>query len=98
MSNENDADKPCWFYVDAEPITGFREVMTKLQDRDINTKETALETILGSITNDDNYPDNLMISVLHYITIVDDIRLKKLVFLFWEVNLLVISGNRKKEQ
>ena len=49
-------------------------------------KEEALKLMLGSIVNDDTHPDNLMISVIHNITIVDDVKVKKLLFLFWEVN------------
>jgi vesicle coat complex subunit len=83
---KENSEKPCWFYIDSEPITSYREITTKLQSRDNPAKEKALSTILGSITNDDNYPDNLMINVIHNVSIVDDIKLKKLLFLFWEVN------------
>ena len=37
------------------------------------------------MVNDDNYPQDLMINVIHHLTIVDDINIKKLLFLFWEV-------------
>ncbi len=79
-------EKPCWFYVDAEPIASFREVQNQLSSKDIAEKEASLQKILGSIINDENYPDNLMMSAINYLTIVEDIRIKKLLFLFWEVN------------
>jgi len=80
-------EKPCWFYVDAEPIASFREVQNQLSSKDISEKESSLKKILGSIINDENYPDNLMMSAINYLTIVEDIRIKKLLFLFWEVKL-----------
>ncbi len=86
--DQNDSkEKPCWFYVDVEPITSFREVQNQLSSKDISQKETSLKKILGSIINDENYPDNLMMSAINYLTIVEDIRIKKLLFLFWEVIL-----------
>lgn len=88
MYNQNDTkqkEKACWLYIDNEPLVSYRDVQNKMTSKDINEKAEALRSILGSITNDDNYPDNLMISVIHHLTIVDDVRLKKLLFLFWEV-------------
>jgi vesicle coat complex subunit len=84
----NDDDKPCYFYIDAEPLTSYRDVLNKMMSKDIGDKEEALKTILGSITNDDSHPDNLMISVIHNLSIVDDVRIKKLLILFWEVKNL----------
>ena len=78
-------DKPCYFYIDAEPLNSYRDVLNKIMSRDFEDKEEALKTILGSIVNDDTHPDNLMISVIHNISIVDDVKVKKLLFLFWEV-------------
>ena len=83
--DEIEKEKPCWFYIDDEPLSSFREVQTQLGKKDMGEKESALRTILGSITNDENYPDNLMMSAINYLTIVEDIRVKKLLFLFWEV-------------
>jgi coatomer subunit beta len=78
-------EKPCWFYVESEPINSFKEVQTKMASKDLEEKKEALKTIIGSITNDDNYPDNLMMQVIHNLTIIDDVSVKKLLFLFWEV-------------
>lgn len=80
-------EKPCWFYIDSEPLTSFREVQNQLSSKDIGEKEASLKKILGSIINDENYPDNLMMSAINYLTIVEDLRVKKLLFLFWEVKL-----------
>lgn len=84
--DEIEKEKPCWFYIDDEPLSSFREVQTQLSSKEIPEKENALRKILGSITNDDKYPDNLMMSAINYLTIVEDIKVKKLLFLFWEVN------------
>ena len=78
-------EKPCYLYIDDEPITSYREVIKKISSKDNTEKESALKTILGSMVNDDNYPQDLMINVIHHLTIVDDINIKKLLFLFWEV-------------
>lgn len=83
--NAIEDDKPCYFYIDAEPLSSYREVLNKMMSKDIGDKEEALKRILGSITNDDTHPDNLMISVIHNLSIVDDVRIKKLLILFWEV-------------
>jgi vesicle coat complex subunit len=82
-SKEN--EKPCWFYIDGEPLNSFREVQTKMASKNFTDKEEALKLMLKSITNDENYPDNLMINVIHNFAIVEDIKIKKLLFLFWEV-------------
>ena len=78
-------DKPCYLYIDDEPITSYRDVIKKISSKEIPEKEEALKKILGSMANDDNYPQDLMINVIHHLTIVDDINIKKLLFLFWEV-------------
>ena len=78
-------EKPCYLYIDEEPITSYREVIKKISSKEIPEKEEALKEILGSMVNDDNYPQDLMINVIHHLTIVDDINVKKLLFLFWEV-------------
>lgn len=83
--DEIEKEKPCWFYIDDEPLSSFREIQTQLSKKEMPEKESALRKILGSITNDENYPDNLMMSAINYLTIVEDIRIKKLLFLFWEV-------------
>jgi vesicle coat complex subunit len=91
MYNKDQIDlkeKACWFYVDAEPISSFREVQNQLSSKDILEKEASLQKILGSIINDENHPDNLMMSAINYLTIVEDIRIKKLLFIFWEVILI----------
>ena len=77
-------EKPCYLYIDDEPITSYREVIKKISSKDNKEKESALKTILGSMVNDDNYPQDLMINVIHHLTIVDDINIKKLLFLFWK--------------
>ena len=78
-------EKPCYLYIDEEPITSYRDVIKKISSKEIPEKEEALKEILGSMVNDDNYPQDLMINVIHHLTIVDDINIKKLLFLFWEV-------------
>ena len=78
-------DKPCYLYIDDEPITSYRDVIKNISSKEIPEKEEGLKTILGSMVNDDNYPQDLMINVIHHLTIVDDINIKKLLFLFWEV-------------
>lgn len=91
MYSERDTkekEKPCHFYVDCEPLTSYREVTRKLASKEISEKEEGLKTILSSMTNDDNYPQDLMMSAIHSLLIVDDIRIKKLLFLFWEVKLV----------
>ena len=78
-------EKPCYLYIDEEPITSYRDVIKKISSKEIPEKEEALKEILGSMVNDDNYPQDLMINVIHHLTIVDDINVKKLLFLFWAV-------------
>ena len=78
-------EKPCFLYIDQEPLTSYRDVIKKISSKVIPDKEEALKSVLGSMVNDDNYPDDLMINVIHNLTIVDDIKIKKLLFLFWEV-------------
>ena len=78
-------EKPCYLYIDEEPLTSYRDVLKKISSKVIPDKEEALKSVLGSMVNDDNYPDDLMINVIHHLTIVDDIKVKKLLFLFWEV-------------
>ena len=84
-STNSQEEEPCYFYIDAEPLNSYREVLNKIMSKEMEEKEAALKTMLGSITNDDTHPDNLMISIIHNVSIVDDIRVKKLLFLFWEV-------------
>ena len=78
-------EKPCYLYIDEEPLTSYRDVIKKISSKENSEKEDALKTVLGSMVNDDNYPEDLMINVIHHLTIVDDIKIKKLLFLFWEV-------------
>jgi coatomer subunit beta len=78
-------EKPCWLYIESDPINSFKEIQTKMTSKNIEDKKEALGTIIGSITNDENYPDNLMMQVIHNLTIIDEVSLKKLLFLFWEV-------------
>lgn len=86
VKENNEEEKACYFYVDAEPLNSYRDVLAKISKKDLGEIEGGLKTILGSITNDDTHPDNLMITIIQNTTIVDDIRIKKLLFLFWEVN------------
>ena len=78
-------EKPCYLYIDDETITSYRDVTKKIASKEFPEKEEGLKTILGSMVNDDNYPQDLMMNVIHNLTIVDDINIKKLLFLFWEV-------------
>ena len=64
----------------------------------LKEKEEALKTILGSMVNDDNYPQDLMINAIHHLTIVDDIRIKKLLFLFWEIVEKTNKDGKIKEE
>jgi vesicle coat complex subunit len=92
-TNEIDSkekEKPCWFYIDSEPLTSYRESQQKMMSKEISDKEEALRTILKSITHDESYPDNLMINVIHNLSIVDDLRIKRMLFLFWEVGVLYL--------
>ena len=84
-SKQTMKEKPCYLYIDEEPLTSYRDVLKKISSKVIPDKEEALKTVLGSMVNDDNYPEDLMINVIHHLTIVDDIKIKKLLFLFWEV-------------
>jgi vesicle coat complex subunit len=89
-NNDHTNEKPCWVYIDAEPLTSYKDITTKLQSKEPKTMADALSSILGSIINDENYPPDLMFKVMQSVTIVDDINLKKLLFLFWEVNEIII--------
>ena len=91
-------EKPCYIYIDQEPLTSYREVTKKIASKDIKEKEEALKTILGSMVNDDNYPQDLMINAIHHLTIVDDIRVKKLLFLFWEIVEKTNKDGKIKEE
>src|SRR5438552_3011094 len=97
-ANDHTQLKPCWVYIDSEPISSFKEVLTKMTSKDMGDKESSLKTLLGSITNDDNYPDNLMISVFHNLLIADDIKVRKLLFLFWEVIEKRSSNGKLREE
>jgi coatomer subunit beta len=85
IKDMKEEDKPCYFYIDSEPLNSYREVLSKIAKKDIGEMEEAMKTILGSIVNDDTHPDNLMITIIQNMSIVDDVRVKKLLFLFWEV-------------
>ena len=76
-------EKPCYLYIDDEPITSYRDVTKKIASKEFPEKEEGLKTILGSMVNDDNYPQDLMMNVIHNLTIVDDINIKKLLFFFY---------------
>ncbi|MCQ2819541.1 MAG: hypothetical protein MJ252_19940 [archaeon] len=78
-------DKPCYIYIDQEPLTSYREVTKKIASKEIPEKIEGLTQILGSMVNEDHYPNDLMMSAIHNLSIVDDINLKKILFLFWEV-------------
>ena len=84
-SKQSMKEKPCYLYIDEEPLSSYRDVLKKISSKVIPDKQEALQTVLGSMVNDDNYPDDLMINVIHHLTIVDDIKIKKMLFLFWEV-------------
>ena len=85
MTENNKNDKPCYIYIDQEPLTSYREVQKKISSKDIPEKIKGLTEVLGSMINDENYPSDLMMSAIHHLSIVDDINLKKILFLFWEV-------------
>ena len=91
-------EKPCYIYIDQEPLTSYREVTKKISSKDIGEKEEALKLVLGSMVNDDNYPQDLMINAIHHLTIVDDIRIKKLLFLFWEIVEKTNKDGKIKEE
>ena len=58
-------EKPCYLYIDEEPLTSYRDVIKKISSKVIPDKEEALKSVLGSMVNDDNYPEDLMINVIH---------------------------------
>lgn len=91
-------EKPCYLYIDEEPITSYRDVIKKISSKENSEKEESLQQIIGSIVNDDNYPQDLMINVIHHLTIVDDINIKKLLFLFWEVIEKTNSNGKIKDE
>jgi coatomer subunit beta len=91
-------EKPCWLYIDSEPITSFKEIHSKISSKDIEDKKEALRTVIAAITNDDNYPDNLMIMAIHNLMIIDDIEIRKLLFLFWEVIDKKYADGRVREE
>jgi coatomer subunit beta len=91
-------EKPCYIYIDQEPLTSYREVTKKISSKDIKEKEEGLKTLLGSMVNDDNYPQDIMINAIHHLTIVDDIRVKKLLFLFWEIVEKTNKDGKIKEE
>ena len=84
-SKQSMKENPCYLYIDEEPLSSYRDVLKKISSKVIPDKQDALQTVLGSMVNDDNYPEDLMINVIHHLTIVDDIKIKKMLFLFWEV-------------
>lgn len=86
MKNENDHKlRPCWVYIDGEPANSYQELMKNLASKSIDDKINSLSQIIKSIMNDDNYPSNLMITVLNNVQMCEDVKLKKLLFLFWEI-------------
>ena len=91
-------EKPCFIYVDQEPLTSYRSILKKISSKDIKEKKEGLQTILGSMVNDDHYPSDLMIQAIHNLTIVDDIEIKKLLFLFWEVIEKTNSNGKIKDE
>jgi len=72
-------------YIDGEPATSYQELIKKLKSTSIEDKYNGLSAIIKSIMNDDNYPSNLMITVIQNVQICEDVKLKKLLFLFWEI-------------
>jgi coatomer subunit beta len=97
-NKQKSKEKPCWLYIESEPINSFKEIQTKMTSKNIEDKKEALRTIIGSITNDENYPDNLMMQVMHNLSIIDDVSLKKLLFLFWEVIEKKYPDGRVREE
>ena len=39
-------EKPCYLYIDDEPITSYREEIKKISSKDNKEKESTLKTIL----------------------------------------------------
>lgn len=76
--------KSCWLYVDGQ-VTPYTEPLNKMQNKDFSIKQSALTTCLYSMIADDSYPDNLMIQAIKYVNPCDDLEIKKLLLLFWEV-------------
>jgi len=86
MKNENEhKQRPCWVYIDGEPANSYQDLLKGLKSTSIDEKYNALSSIMKSIMNDDNYPSNLMITVIQNVQICEDVKLKKLLFLFWEI-------------
>ena len=86
-------NKPCWLYVDGEVVSSFKEEYTKMQSKDFQQKETATSSCLYSMICEENYPDDLMIQVIKYVNPCEDIIIKKILLLFWEV---IDKKNRSK--
>ena len=57
-------EKPCYLYIDEEPLTSNRDVIKEISSKENSEKEDALKTVLGNMVNDDNYPEDLMINII----------------------------------
>lgn len=82
MENDN---KPCWLYVDGPILNSYSEQYKKMQSKDFNEKEEAIQNCLYSMIVDDTYPDDLMIQAIKFVNPVEDVKIKKLIMLFWEI-------------
>lgn len=98
MSSKDDfKSKPCWVYIDGEPATSYQELIKGIASQNMEEKEQSLMKLIKSMLNDENYPTNIMIKVINSLLIVEDQRIKKLLLLFWEVNVINHLDIRKEK-
>lgn len=82
MEKEN---KPCWIYVDGNVLSSYKNQFTKMESRNFRDKESAITSCLYSMIVEETYPDDLMIQAIKHVNPCEDIDIKKVLFLFWEV-------------
>lgn len=84
MQQDNNQEKPCWIYIDSE-VSSYADAIQKMTSKLIKDKETALFTCLKSMLTQDSYPDNLMIQAINHVNPCDNVTIKKMLLIFWEV-------------
>lgn len=85
--------KPCWLYVDGQVLSSYKDQFAKMESKDFNEKEKAISNCLYSMLVEETYPDDLMIQAIKFVNPCEDINIKKLLLLFWEV---IEKRNRTK--
>ena len=88
MSHIDDfKSKPCWVYIDGEPTLSYQELIKGISSPNMEEKEQSLMKLIKSMICDENYPTNILIKVINSLLIVEDQKIKKLLLIFWEVNI-----------